>query len=158
MRKVAAIAAIMITFFQGSIAAQERKIDIKVPGYTEADAMVALELLRANCRPLGDRFWPDVTAVEVTIGEEHAPYRQVHQWNNSIEIRLKYSDDPQVGPSYASGAGVLSGYTLTYYLGGGEEPGFFVKGKTSQYLCGLSYSEEGKDIFVSVPQLKFVDR
>jgi len=158
MWRTAAFAVVAMTAWHGAAGAQEVNVEIKVPGYTEADAMVAIDIFRRNCRPLGDEFWSDVTSVEVTIGEEQAPYRQAHLWKNSIELRLKYSDDPQVGPSYASGAGVLSGYTLTYYLGGGEEPGFFVKGKTSQYLCGLSYSEEGKDIFVSVPQLKFVDR
>lgn len=158
MRKEVAVALAVMVGSPWAAVAQEIKVDIKVPGYTEADAMVAIDIFRRNCRPLGAEFWSDVASVEVTISEEYAPYRQAHLWKNSIELRLKYSDDPQVGPAYASGAGVLAGHTLSYFLGGGEDPGFFVPKKSSQYLCGLSFSEKGDDLFVSVPALKFVDR
>lgn len=158
MRKAAAIAALAMTIWHEAVAAQEIRVDIKVPGYTESDAMTAIDIFRRNCRPLGTEFWSDVTSIEVVIGEELAPYRQAHLWKNSIELRLKYSDQPQAGPSYASGLGVLSGHTLSYFLGGGDDPGFFAGKRSSQYLCGLSFAENGDDIFVSVPELKMVDR
>lgn len=158
MWRTAAFAVVAMTAWHGAAGAQEINFDIKVPGYTEADAMVAIDIFRRNCRPLGAEFWSDVTSVEVTISEEYAPYRQAHLWKNSIELRLKYSDDPQVGPSFASGTGILAGHNLYYYLGAGTDPGFFASKRSSQYLCGLAFSEKGEDIFVSVPQLKFVDR
>lgn len=158
MRKEVTVVLAVMVGWPWAAAAQEVKVDIQVPGYTDADAMVAIDIFRRNCRPLGDEFWSDVTSVEVTISEEYAPYRQAQLWKNSIELRLKYSDDPRVGPSYASGTGVLSGHTLYYYLGAGVEPGFFASKRSSQYLCGLPFSEKGEDIFVSVPQLIFLDR
>lgn len=158
MLRAATLAVIATMAWHEAVAAQEINIEIKVPGYTEADAMVAIDIFRRNCRPLGAEFWSDVTSIEVTIEEEVAPYRQAHLWKNSVWLRLKYSDDPNIGPSYASGTGVLAGHTLHYHLGGGDDPGFFAGKRSSQYLCGLSFAENGDDIFVSVPQMKFIDR
>ncbi len=148
---------IAIVSMQGTSRAQDIDIDIKAPGYTDADAMVAIDIFRRKCQPLGGEFWGDVTSIQVEISEESANYRRARGWKNSVWLRLNYSQDPKFGPSFASGAGVLAGHTLHYFLGGGETPGFFASKQSSQYLCGLSFAE-GKDIFVDVPEFKFLDR
>lgn len=140
------------------VQAQEIKIDIKVAGYTEADVKVALDQFRRNCQPLGGEFWGDVTEVRVDVFKEFAPHRIARGWKNTMSLMIAYSDNPKFGPSFASGAGRLAGYTLHFDLGGGETPGFFASKRSSQYLCGLSYSDKGEDLFVAVPGLKFLDK
>ena len=136
----------------------EVRIEIDAEGYSEADAMVALEIFRRNCRPLGEEFWSDVTEARVDIRQETAPHRLARGWKADVHLSLKYSDEPQVGPSYASGAGILRGHTLHYNLGGGETPGFLATKQSSQYLCGLSFDDKGDDLFVPVPEFIFLDR
>lgn len=138
--------------------AQEMKIEIKVPGYTEADVNMAIDQFRQNCRPLGAEFWGDVKLVEATLEEERAPYRQALGWKNSLMLRLSYSNAPQHGPAYASGTGVLAGHSFYYFLGGGSAPGYLAGKRSAQYLCGLSFHPKGNDVFVPVPALKFLDR
>lgn len=138
--------------------AQEITIEHKVPGYTEADAMVAINLLRRNCLPLGNEFWPDVVQITATFEEEQAEQRKALGWVNSLLLQIRYSDEPSSGPGYASGVGVLAGQTLYFQLGGGNRPGFFVSKRSSQYLCGLSFDDNGADLFVDVPDLKFIGR
>lgn len=142
----------------GSTQAQEITVDLRVPGYTKADAEVAIELLRRNCRPLGDAFWADVTGIKVEVYKEFAPHRLSRGWANTMTVMLTYSRDPQYGPSYASGAGVLAGHTLHFDLGGGETPGMLIAKRSTQYLCGLAFDQRGNDVFVDVPGMKFLDR
>lgn len=156
LRKI--LVALSLLTSAAAVHAAEMEVTIKVPGYSEADATVAVEALRRNCRPLGDEFWEDVTKIQVTIEEETADYRTAHGWKNSMYLMLKYSDAPKFGPSYATGAGILAGHTLHFVLGGGWEPGIFVGKRSSQYLCGLSFKADGSDLFLPVPQLKFIDR
>lgn len=145
-------------FASSSASAQQVTVNLNAPGYTQADVDKAIDQFRRNCLPLGGEFWGDVTAIEATIGEETAVYRQARGWKNSLTLRLQYSEDPKSGPSLASGAGVLAGHSLFYILGGGETPGFFASKRSSQYLCGLSFNDAGDDMFVDVPELKFLDR
>lgn len=157
LKSVALGMVIALATAQGAASA-DLNVKINVPGYTEKDAEAVIDLFRQNCRPLGDAFWSDVTKVEATFGEEYADYRQAHGWRNSLLLQLHYSEDPQDGPTVATGPGVLAGQTLYYVLGGGDEPGFFASKRASQYLCGLSFSGNGDDLFVSVPELGFLDR
>lgn len=138
--------------------AQEVAIEQKVPGYTEADAMIAINLLRRNCLPLGSEFWPDVAQITATFEQEQTEDRKALGWVNSLLLQIRYSEEPSSGPGYASGVGVLAGQTLFYRLGGGNRPGFFASKRSSQYLCGLSFDDSGADLFVDVPDLKFLDR
>lgn len=142
----------------GQSNAQEIKFDMRVPGYTESDATVAIVLLRRNCRPLGKEFWEDVVEITATFNEETAEHRRAHGWQNSLLLQVRYADEPRYGPSYASGTGVLAGHTLYFHLGGGDRPGFFVSKRSSQYLCGLPFNDQGADLFVDVPSMKFLDR
>lgn len=131
---------------------------LNAPGYTQADIDQAIDHFRRNCRPLGGEFWGDVTDIEATLEEETALYRQARGWKNSLTLRIQYSEDPKFGPAFASGAGVLAGHSLYYILGAGDAPGFFASKRSSQYLCGLSFNDAGDDLFVEVPELKFLDR
>jgi hypothetical protein len=142
----------------GEAIAQEITTEFKVSGYTEEDAVVAINMLRRNCRPLGSEFWPDVVHITATFEKEEVERRQALGWLNSLELQIRYSDEPTTGPGYASGAGVLAGQTLYYRLGGGDRPGFFVSKRSSQYMCGLSFDDSGADLFVDVPGLNFIDR
>ncbi len=107
---------------------------------------------------MGHEFWSDVTEISVEIAEETADHRLARGWKNTLFLSLKYADNPQVGPAYASGTGVLAGHTLHYDIGGGETPGFLATKRSSQYLCGLPFNTNGNSIFVDVPQFKFLDR
>lgn len=158
MNRFIGLALLAISSFAGAPHAQEIKLDMRVPGYTEADATVAIDLLRRNCRPLGKEFWEDVVEITATFDEETADHRRAHGWQNSLLLQVRYADEPKYGPSYASGTGVLAGHTLYFNLGGGDRPGFFVSKRSSQYLCGLPFNDQGVDLFVDVPGMKFLDR
>ncbi len=142
----------------GAAQAQETKIDIKVPGYTEADVQVAIDQFRRNCRPLGAEFWGDVEEISAQIYKEYAEHRLARGWTTTMSLALKFSRDPKYGPAFASGTGVLAGQTLHYDLGGGITPGFLAIKRSSQYLCGLAFSHDGDQLFVPVEGLKFLDR
>lgn len=155
-----AVMLALVALVAGASVADAQAIDvkIKVPGYSEADALEAIDLFRQACRPLGGEFWGDVTAIAVTIDKEYADHRLALGWDNTLSLELSYSDDPQYGPASASGTGVLAGHTLHYDLGGGKKPGFLASKRSSQYLCGLPFDANGNDVFVGVPQLKVLDR
>lgn len=151
---------VALSLLTAATATQAAEMEVTVEaegGYSQADAEAALDILRDNCRPLGSEFWSDIETIELTIEEETAAYRMERGWKNSVHVRLKYSDDPQHGPAVASGIGVLAGHWLDFFLGGGDTPGIFVGKRVTQYLCGLSYTD-GSDVFVPVPELKFIDR
>lgn len=152
--------AVLAFFFVAALSAQASEIEmtISAEGYSEADATAALDTFRRNCRPLGYEFWSDVTNIKVEIVDELAPHRLARGWHANVHLALKYSDDPQVGPAFASGTGVLAGHTLHYDLGGGSTPGYLASKQSSQYLCGLSFNANGDDVFEGVPELKFLDR
>lgn len=158
MHRCIGVALLAALSLGGKSNAQETKIDIRVPGYTEADAAVAIDLLRRNCQPLGGEFWGDVSAVQIEVFKEYAPHRLARGWQNTMTVMLTYAKEPKYGPSYASGAGVLAGHTLHFDLGGGETPGILVAKRSSQYLCGLAFDQRGDAIFVDVPEMKFLDR
>lgn len=153
------IATALASFFSVvAPASAEIRINVKAAGYTNSDAITALDLFRRNCRPLGDEFWDDIVDAEVEITEETAPYRLQRGWKTNIHLALKYSETPLHGPSFASGAGVLAGHTLHYDIGGGLTPGFLASKRSSQYLCGLSYDDRGNDVFVPVPEFSSLDK
>jgi hypothetical protein len=156
-RTATALAAALIASTL-SARADDITVVVNVEGYSEADAITALNTFRQNCRPLGDQFWNDVTEARVEVDEETANHRLSRGWKANVHLALKYADNPQVGPATASEAGVLAGHTLHYDLGGGQTPGFLASKRSSQYLCGLAVDPNGGDVFASVPALKFLDR
>lgn len=158
MNRLLGALMVLSLHFNEAAQAQEIKLDLRVPGYTDADAEVAINLLRQNCRPLGDAFWGDITSIQVEVYKEFAPHRLARGWGKTMTVMLTYSRDPQYGPTYASGAGVLAGHTLHFDLGGGETPGMLIAKRSTQYLCGRAFDEQGNDIFVDVPGMKFLDR
>lgn len=140
-----------------NVRAEDVKIEIEGDGFSQADAQFVLEKFRRNCRPLGKEFWSDVTEVKFAIADETAEHRLARGWTMGVHLTLKYSDQPLVGPSFASGTGVLAGHTLHYDLGGGKTPGFLATKRSSQYLCGLSFDTKGNSLFVPVPEFEFLD-
>ncbi|WP_349507230.1 hypothetical protein [Agrobacterium pusense] len=133
------------------------KISVKAPENRKEYVEAVIERFREACRPLGTEFWDDVEEVSVDIKTEVAQARLDRGWSTSFSLALKYSNNPSRGPSYASGTGVLAGQTLHYYLGGGRTPGYLAVKRSSQYLCGLSISENGEYVFRAAPDLKILD-
>lgn len=138
--------------------ADDPKISIKSEGYTRDDAIVAVEVFRRHCKPLGDQFWSDIEEVSVEIFDEYAPHRLEKGWKHTVHLALKYSDNPKSGPAYGEGTGVLAGHTLHYDIGAGITPGFFASKRSSKYLCGVPLEPTGSDVFTPVSEFKFLDR
>ena len=134
------------------------RIRIDVEGYSTEDVLQMIQIFRGNCLPLGGSFWSDVTEVHAELVQETADYRLARDFRTTLNLRLKYADDPVFGPTIGTQVGVMAGHTLSYDLGGGPTPGYFASKKISQYLCGLSFDPNGSSIFVDVPELSVLDR
>lgn len=158
LKKLLVLLALGASFNPALAESPQVEIKIGAAGYSEADARLALETFRRNCRPLGDDFWSDVENVTIEIKEESAPYRIAMGWKTSLHLALTYSQNPQFGPRFASGPGLLAGHTLHYYVGGGSNPGFLSGKKSAQYLCGQAFHPNGDDTFVAVPEFSALDR
>lgn len=141
-----------------AVTASDLTVDIKSSKYSKEDAADIVAMFRRNCRPLGNEFWADVGEVNVSISDEYAEHRLARGWTTNIHLSIKYSDNPNTGPAYAAGTGVLAGHTLHYDLGGGSSPGYLATKRSSQYLCGLSISDDGSDVFEPVPEFSALDR
>lgn len=134
-------------------ASAEPIVTIKREVLSEAKVKNAFEVLKTGCPRLVEH-WADIAEVELKSFKEYATYRREHGWSTTISIRLKTVDEPKgIRYDVFDGAGTLGGWGVQYFLGGGDQPGFFAQGRASQYFCSLKIADDGADVFKAVPEL-----
>lgn len=129
--------------------------NLQAKSVSQADAERALDIFLKTCPELGRKAGGDIERIRVRTADEYAEHRLARGWKTNFEVSVELRDDLKTLPSFALDGSALSGQTLGFNLGGGQEPGIMSGKRAAQALCGLP-AGDGADTFKSVSALGFL--
>lgn len=124
--------------------------------YTQDQIDEAVLQLRYVCQPLGGAMWNDLRDIETVVDENPPDHYKRKGWKKSITLRVRVADDPTFIPKSSPLTGAIPGHRLYFGIGGGKNPGVFASKSVTKFLCGFPGEHNGNDVFVPIPNLKFL--
>lgn len=127
---------------------------LKSPAISQAQAQRALDVFLAACPQLAAGMG-DIEEIAVKTDQEYAEHRLAKGWKTGFEISIALKDDLKSLPAFVGDGEALSGQTLPFNLGGGEQAGVMSGKRAAQAICGLP-DGSGTDTYRPLPQLSFL--
>lgn len=129
--------------------------NLQAKSVSQADAERALTILLQDCPKLGAGAGADVKRIRVKSTDEYADHRLARGWKTNFEVSVELQEALKTLPKFAEDGSALSGQTLGFNLGGGQQAGVMSGKRAAQALCGLP-AGEGADTFKPIPALSFL--
>lgn len=131
----------------------------------DVDVQLLEQILKSfthRCSPILKKYPNCIESATATIrqydpNDKYPMYRQEdYSWFTEIEIQIKMKDNPAV----LANDYLLSGHTMTFFLGAGTEPGVEADKGESATFIGVPKDKiiRGQKIFVPVADYKVIDQ